>query len=98
MRKYGPTPGCRGCARAISTGKAINHTEQCRDRFEEEFRKAGDARLLRQAERMLIEPEDSGTASSSTRGEAEGRTKPAKTPPMRSDEEDADMDQDDIGW
>ena len=90
VKRIGPTPGCRGCARALSTGKAVNHTEQCRDRFEEEFRKAGNAKLLRQAERMFIEPEDSGTAS----GSASCNQKPAKTPPMRSDEEDAAMDLD----
>ena len=65
----------------MSTGKAVNHNEKCRDRFEDLFRNNGDARLLRQAERMYIEPEDSGTASGSA------------SPPMRSEQEDADMEQ-----
>ena len=86
VRKHGITQGCRGCARAMSTGKAVNHNEKCRDRFEDIFRNGGDARLLRQAERIHIDSEDSGTASGSG-------NRDSASPPMRSEQEDADMEQ-----
>ena len=50
VRKHGLTQGCRGCARAMTTGRAVNHNEKCRDRFEDIFIKEGDARITRQAE------------------------------------------------
>jgi len=46
------TEGCQGCKKAISGGRAVNHTERCRSRSQEIFTRSGDPRLLRQAERM----------------------------------------------
>ena len=94
MKSHGITPGCKGCARALTTSKVpINHNEQCRKRWEEKLIKDDDPRLLRQTERMYTEQADSGTAASSTENPAAPSTRRKEMPTMT--EEDQDMEHDD---
>ena len=56
--KHQITEGCAGCKKAITGGRAVNHSEKCRSRFQEIFMNSGDPRLLRQASRMNVGREE----------------------------------------
>merc|ERR1712240_708375 len=52
VEKHGYTANCPGC-RAVNRGeKAVGHTEECRTRFEEQFKKDNDERMSRQRVRL----------------------------------------------
>ena len=52
VKRHGFTTNCPGC-RAINRGeRAVGHTEECRKRFEEQFKKDNDERMSRQRVRF----------------------------------------------
>ena len=52
VRRVGFMVGCPGC-RAVNRGlPAVNHKEECRRRFEDSMRLAGDDRIARADQRM----------------------------------------------
>ncbi len=53
--EHDSTPGCAGCKAAITGGIAVNHREECRDRFGQIFLDAEDERISREADRMATE-------------------------------------------
>jgi len=53
VREYGMTPNCAGCRNANAGGRAVKHTEECRERMRKELEKREDTRLHREAERVL---------------------------------------------
>ena len=53
MIKYGPSTKCSGRTAAIRGGPRVQHSQECRERFEMLFRDDGDKRVERRTERML---------------------------------------------
>jgi len=53
VREFGMTPGCPGCRNANAGGRAVKHTETCRERMRRELEQREDPRLHREAERVL---------------------------------------------
>ena len=51
VRKYGMTPGCRGCIALNRGGQAVNHSETCRERTVKELGDQGDDRIIKDKER-----------------------------------------------
>ena len=89
VRKQGITPGCKGCARALGNGTAVNHSDKCRQWWEDKLIKDADPRILRQAERMYTPQEEASSSSSSRTPQPTQESIPIKT------DEDDNMDHDD---
>ncbi len=43
--RRGMTPGCKGCSALNRGGQPVNHSEECRSRFQKELEEEGDERI-----------------------------------------------------
>ena len=48
-----PTMDCEGCKAANRGAQAVNHSAQCRDRFQRIFTEAKDPRIQRETDRLI---------------------------------------------
>ena len=66
--RMGATPGCRGCRAVLMNEKVHGHTEECRQRFMEEYIVAGEEADERRRTKLArrVEAADSAEATSSS--------------------------------
>ena len=93
-RKYGPPPGCPGCA-TIGSHHQASHSDTCRDRMRAELKKSEEGResLAREQARVDARKQEPPSSSSHERAVSEERDRPPEKF-WRMGEEDVTMCQD----
>ena len=93
-KKYGPTPGCPGCA-TVGSHHQASHSDACRDRMRTELEKSEEGReyLAREQARVDARKQEQPSSSSHKRAVSEERDRPPEKF-WRMGEEDVTMKQD----
>ena len=93
-KKYGPTPGCPGCA-TIGSHHQASHSDTCRDRMRAELEKSEEGReyLAREQARVDARKQEQSSSSSHKRAVSEEWDRPPEKF-WRMGEEDVTMKQD----
>ena len=92
--KYGPTPGCPGCA-TIGSHHQASHSDTCRNRMRAELEKSEEGReyLARERARVDARKQEQSSSSSHKRAVSEGWDRPPEKF-WRMGEEDVTLRQD----
>ena len=93
-KKYGPTPGCPGCA-TVGSHHQASHSDTCRDRMRAELEKSEEGReyLAREQARVDARKQEQSSSSSHKRAVSEEWDRPPEKF-WRMGEEDVTMKQD----
>ena len=93
-KKYGPTPGCPGCA-TIGSHHQASHSDTCRDRMRAELEKSEEGRehLAREQARVDARKQEQSSSSSHKRAVSEEWDRPPEKF-WRMGEQDVTMKQD----
>ena len=93
-KKYGPTPGCPGCA-TVGSHHQASHSDTCRDRMRAELEKSEEGRehLAREQARVDARKQEQPSSSSHKRAVSEEWDRPPEKF-CRTGEEDVTMKQD----
>ena len=94
-RKYGPTPGCPGCA-SVGSSQQASHSDTCRDRIRAELEKSEEGREhpAREQARVDAKRKAQSTSPSHQRAMSEEWDRPPEKVLRRVDEEDVTWRQD----